>query len=192
MDNDKVCVGGDGGPLIVLQAAAIPQWQGAANFDNSIMGGGDVETDYDVICENLLADEFGVVSRYGREMLVLWDSENGAMTLPPHMFGLAPGTVVVTYCYTDADLTHILPHMVERVARGGAERAVPFHIQDITLRLQVGADGGDDAAYSYEHLDIPALPGVRQCDVYLFDHPIKSDWLKDMVVIINTPDGEAG
>jgi len=43
---------GDGGPAIVLQGSVVPQWQGASDFDNSLMAGGTVETDYDVMCHH--------------------------------------------------------------------------------------------------------------------------------------------
>ena len=38
--------------LVVLQATAAAQWQGANDFDNSLMNGGNVETDYDIICSS--------------------------------------------------------------------------------------------------------------------------------------------
>jgi len=178
MDTETICVGGDGGPLILLQATAVPQWQGALDFDNSLMGGGDIETDYDVICEN--AAEFCVLFRYDREMAVLWDSKFSAMLLPPHLLSLSADTLVLMPCYHEADLVSILPHIQKAVAEGRHEYVVPFAVQDKSLRLQVGADGGEGAIYNYKHHDIPVVPGVKHCVVYLVEH----NTLKDSVVVI--------
>ena len=177
MDN-TICVGGDGGPLIILQAAAVPLWQGAVDFDNSLMGGGDIETDYDVICES--ATEFGIISRHGRDMAVLWDSEFSAMLLPPHLLSLSADMLVLLPCYHGDSLPSILPHIRNAIAEGRHEYAVPFDIQDTSLRLQVGADGGEGIIYNYKYCDIPVIPGVKRCTVYLVEH----NAIKDSVVVI--------
>ncbi len=181
MDNDSVCIGGDGGPLIVLQASAVPQWQGATEFDNSLMGGGDIETDYDVICESVGADEFCVIPRYGLEMLVLWDSEFGGMVMPPHICSLDDDSIILTMCYQANYLPDIVPHIKQTIAEGKPKRSCLFHIKDTPLRLQVGADSG--ISYNYEYLDIPVSPGVKLCNVYL----VKHGSLTDTIVVIGDP-----
>ena len=65
---DAIWIGGDGGPLIVLQDHAAQQWQGA-----SVLG----DSDYLAI----LAAEDYVIQRYSRDMIVLEDSESGTI---PH------------------------------------------------------------------------------------------------------------
>jgi hypothetical protein len=71
---------GDGGPTVVLQASAAARWQGAALFDDSLMSGGSVETDYDAICR--CEDGVTVIERYGWDMLVLSDSEWATCFVP--------------------------------------------------------------------------------------------------------------
>ena len=180
MADTDLCIGGDGGPLILLQASAVPQWQGVNDFENSLMNGGDVETDYDVICKSLGAKEFCVLPRHGRDMLVLWDSEFGAMLLPPQSLSLSSGTLVLTQCYSADDLSAILPKMQERLRRGDCDISLPFHAEETTLRLQVGADG-PNPSYIYDYLDVPISVGLRRCDAYL----IELGSYSDAVIIIN-------
>ncbi|MEO7715888.1 MAG: Imm21 family immunity protein [Capsulimonas sp.] len=179
MMEESLCVGGDGGPLIVIQASAVPLWQGASDFENSLMNGGDVETDYDVICD--LPGELGVgmVTRYEREMLVLWDSEFSATRLPSEALSLAPDVIVLTMAYHPDDLPGILPIIAECVQAGAPERSLPFFVQDEMLRLQVGADCAEPS-YLYQYLDIPIAPGRKQCEIY----SVKHNSLEDEVVVI--------
>jgi hypothetical protein len=51
IENTSEWVSGDGGPIIVLQDAAVPNWAGAEDYEESLMAGGTKRTDYDVICE---------------------------------------------------------------------------------------------------------------------------------------------
>ncbi len=146
------------------------------------MNGGDVETDYDVICEGVGAKEFCVIPRHGREMLVLWDSVFGATLLQPQSLSPSPGTLVLMHCYSADDLSAILPKMQERVRRGDPDFSLPFNVEETTLRLQVGADSSEPS-YDYKYLDVPVLPGSRRCYAYL----IKLDGYSDVVVIIDEP-----
>ncbi len=177
MTDTNACVGGDGGPLIVLQASAVAQWQGANDFDNSLMGGGNIETDYDVVCAH---DTGGVVTRYDREILVLWDSEFGAGFLPPEPLSLSSDALVISLCFHPDDFAEILPAIVERVGMGQPEQSSLFNIQDTMLRLQVAADNADPS-YLYNFIDTPVTPGLRQCDVY----HVKHDSLVSEVIVIN-------
>jgi hypothetical protein len=144
------------------------------------MNGGDVETDYDIICARQGTEDICVVTRYGRDILVLWDCEFGATLLPSHLLSLSPDALVITQCYPPDDLPDILPRIVECVQRGGPIRTFRFNVQDAMLRLQVGADGSEPSAV-YGYLDIPVTPGMKRCDVYL----VESESLHDEVVIIN-------
>ena len=164
MDAKHVCVGGDGGPLVVLQGSATSQWQGASDFDNSLMGGGDTETDYDIACGT-----GGIVTRYDREILVLWDSEFGASFLPPEPLSLPLDALVISLCFHFADFAEILPAIVERLRAGEPEHSSLFNIQDTTLRLQVAADNAEPD-YIYTFIDVAVSPGQRQCDVYHVKH----------------------
>lgn len=49
---EDFCIEGDGGPLVLLQSTVVPMWQGARIFENSVMNGGQLETDYDIICNH--------------------------------------------------------------------------------------------------------------------------------------------
>ncbi len=182
MTNANTCVGGSSGPLIVLQDAAVPLWQGASDFDNSLMGGGYIETDYDVICGDGQPPEgVFVLNRHGRGMLVLWQSAYGAALLSPKPLALSADTIVLTFCIHSDDFPAImLPHIVARVQRGQPEHLMSLGIEDTMLGLQVGADSAEPS-YTYNFVDIPVSPGLWQCEVYLVEH----DSLVDEVVVIS-------
>lgn len=154
MKSEDGCVGGDGGPLIVLQASAIALWQGASDFNNSLMSGGNVETDYDVICQ--CEKEVTLIKRYDRDMLVLWDSEWGG-----HIIALPSGEIIITQGCFDIEE---LPDLSNRQALGNSLRSFPSDIQDTSLRLLVGADDGNGKTWEYSDVDV--IPRVRNCDVY--------------------------
>ena len=179
-------VGGGGGPLIVLQAAAVPQWQGASDYENSLMAGGDVETDYDLICcDGELPKGVFVLTRHDREMLVLWQGAVGGRLLPPRLLSLPSDTIILIQGYPEDDLPDVLSKIQERLQRGRPERSLLLNIQDKTLRLHAGADSlqvvvdGIEPSYDHGYIDIPVSPGLKRCDVYEFDN----DAFKDEVVI---------
>lgn len=188
MNNPNYGVGG-GGPLIRLQAAAVPQWQGASVYKDSLMAGGDVETDHDLICcDGQPLKGVFVLTRYDREMLVLYMGAFGGRLLPPRLLSLSPNTIILTQGYADNDLPDILPRIEKRPQRGNPERSLLLNIQDKLLRFHAGADSlqvvTEDCEPSYDHgyIDISVTPGLRRCDVYEFE----SNTFKDGVVIINT------
>lgn len=190
MDNTDKSVGGGGGPLIVLQAAAVPHWQGASDYENSLMAGGDVETDYDLICgDNQPPKGVFVLTRHSREMLVLWQGAFGGRLLPPRLLSLPPNTIILMQGCADDDIPDILPKIQERIHRGKPDRSLLLNIQDTTLRLQAGADSlqividGVEPSYNHGYLDIPISPGSKQCEVYEYDNAS----FTDEVVIISTP-----
>tara|TARA_R110002072_G_scaffold86855_3_gene196076 strand:+ start:225 stop:581 length:357 start_codon:yes stop_codon:yes gene_type:complete len=90
-------VQGDGGPVILLQEGAIPLWRGAADFERSLLEGGDLETDYDVICE---APELSAIRHHERDMLVLSDCSWHA-----RLFALPGGEVGVLQIYGQQELS---------------------------------------------------------------------------------------
>jgi hypothetical protein len=155
--SEKEYVAGDGGPLVVLQVSAIPKWHGAADFDNSLMNGGTVETDYDVICDC----KTNHLERHGREMLVLNDSEWAG-----RMFALPSGDVVVVQHYYVSDA---LPSISDRIAQSPPNHTFPMKVEDTSLRLIVGADEGASPTPVYGHQDVPIVPGMKRCDVHTFD-----------------------
>jgi hypothetical protein len=154
---EKEYVAGDGGPLVVLQALAVPKWQGAADFDNSLMNGGTVETDYDVICDC----KTNHLERYGRDMLVLNDSEWAG-----RMFALPSGDVVVVQHFYVSDE---LPSISERIAQYPPKRTFPMKVEDASLRLLVGADEGASPTRVYGHQDVAIAPGMKRCELHTFD-----------------------
>ena len=127
---EKGFVGGDRGPMIVLQDSATAKWQGTGDWDNSRMNGGNVETDYDVICE---AKGHGqLIKRYNRDMLVLDDSEWGA-----YMFTLASGATAIVQQYGADDET--IKNLVERVTKKRPSKSFRMNVQDRSLRLLMRA-----------------------------------------------------
>lgn len=167
--DDEQWIGGDGGPLIVLQHGALPHWQGANDFDHSLMGGGTIETDYDVICE--VTDVPSKIHRHDRDMLVLTDCEwSGGI------FTLGPSIVVVQYYYYDEGA---LPDIVERARKSTPAATFDFCMIDSTLRLQVGADDGTQ--YGFGFSDVRAQPGTWRCDTHKFDDGIVAMLRRDTI-----------
>ena len=148
---------GDGGPAVVLQKTAAARWRGAADFDNSLMNGGSVETDYDVICS--CEDGVSVIERYDRSMLVLSDSEFATR----FMRSTAEEVVVIQWFGSDSEPEEL----VHRLTASRPSVSLPFTIQDAGLRLLVGADGGKGESYGF--VDVEMLPGEKVCDVYFSD-----------------------
>ncbi len=151
-NDDDNWIGGDGGPLIVLQAGALPHWRGAADFEQSLMNGGPLETDYDLICD---CDNYHM-HRHGRDMLVLDDCE-----WVGRIFRHDNGVIVVEQCYyASEDLTDI----VQQTQMAQPEISFPITVEDHRLRLLVGADDGNDAnddSYGFSEVDIgPDLSDV--------------------------------
>lgn len=147
-------VGGDGGPLVVLQDSAFAQWQGAWDWDNSLMNGGDVETDYDVACAASLAGE-RLGKRYNRDMLVLDDCEWGGCIVTLDSGVLA----FVQRFVTDEPV----PALVARSMEQKPNRSFPMRIEDASLRLLPGADKGREPS---SFADAAIAPGPKRCDVY--------------------------
>lgn len=157
-------IGGDGGPMIVLQASATSKWQGAADFDNSLMSGGNIETDYDVICQSKTGSS---IKRHGRDMLVLDDSEWGA-----YIFPLPSGEVAIVQQFQGDDNVSAL---VERVRRKHPTRSFSMNVQDTSLRLLVGAEDGHGKIYGYK--DVTIMSGKKRCNVFCSKN--------ELVIIIN-------
>lgn len=158
-------IGGDGGPMVVLQASAASQWQGASDFENSLMGGGNIETDYDIICES---EEKGrLIKRYNRDMLVLADSEWGA-----YISALPSGAVAIVQQFKgDKGIDKI----IESTTHKHPSKSFTLDIKDQSLRLLVGADDGKGDTYGYK--DVAIAAGARRCDVFSSDD--------ELVIIIN-------
>ncbi len=147
-------IGGDGGPSVVLQTTAAAQWQGANDFNNSLMRGGSVETDYDVICA--CEDGVHVIERYSRDMLVLSDSEWGACFVPS-----ARGEIVLIQWFgSDSELYEL----VNRLTAASPSETLAFLMRDTTLRLQVGAEDGNCVMYGFSEVEV--APGKKIGDVY--------------------------
>ena len=145
-------VHGDGGPAIVLQQAAVELWEGANDFDNSLMQGGTVETDYDVVCS--LETEVGVIHRHERDMLVL--AENSYST---RFMSWGEGDVTLLQLFgTDLEPEELATKLLEREPDSTRD----FMLQDSKLRLMVAADGGPDPFYLFAEIEVS--PGPRSCE----------------------------
>ena len=153
MPTEQDFIGGSGSPLIVLQFKAAAQWQGTGatkeEFENSLMMGGYVETDYDVICDNTGR----VISRYERDMLVL-EGGWGAF-----LFVNEIKQIVIAQLYS-GDLSEHL----EQINQMEPSSSYPLDVKDTSLRLLVGAEDGTGEIYGFK--DVPIKPGQKQCDIY--------------------------
>jgi hypothetical protein len=154
--NNENWIAGDGGPIVILQSEALPYWKGAADFDQSIMNGGSLETDYDAICN---CDNHHI-HRHNRDMLVLDDSECRA-----RIFRLDNGTIMVEQVYY---ISEEFQNVVQQVAQAQPKQTFSITIKDDRLRLLVGADSADGNLYGFSEIDI--APGLKRCDVYSFDN----------------------
>lgn len=148
---------GDGGPAVVLQASAAARWQGAGPFDDSLMSGGSVETDYDVICQ--CEDGVTVIERYGRDMLVLSDSE-WATCFVPSTRGEA---VIIQWFGSDSEVREL----VDRLTTSPPSESFRFAVRDSMLRLLVGGDDGEGTMCGF--LETQVIPGDKVCEVYYSD-----------------------
>jgi hypothetical protein len=145
-------IAGDGGPLVVLQQSAALQWEGAARF--GLTQRESVETDYDAICR--CNDGVSVIRRHGRDSLVLSDSEWQACFVPTNIGEVA----VIQWFGSDSSFEQLVRRL--RATRPSA--TLPFTVMDTTLRLLVGADDGNGAAYGFSELSVE--PGEKVCEVY--------------------------
>jgi len=150
-------ISGDGGPLVVLQAGALPAWLGGSGPEPGLMLGGHVETDYDVICR---CDDGGcVVERHGRAMLVLCDCE-----MPARFVSSPLGEVVIVQGYIgDGEVEPLLAE----AASSPPSHTAPFALTDRGLRLLVGADDRDGTVYGFAEAE--TTPGEKTCDFWLAD-----------------------
>ena len=136
--------------MIVLQSTAATQWQGASDFDNSLMMGGYIETDYDVIYNSSAR----IISRYNRDMLILEDSGWIAC-----IFVNAVGQVVIAQLFS-GDLLEYL----KQIPQMEPSETHTFNVEDASLRLLVGAENGAGIIYGFK--DVPIEPGEKRCDIY--------------------------
>jgi hypothetical protein len=156
VENNENWIAGDGGPIVILQSGALPNWKGAADFDQSIMNGGSLETDYDVICN---CDNHHIYL-HNRDMLVLDDSEYSARILR-----LDSRTIMVEQVYY---ISEEFQNVVQQVVQAQPKQTFSITIKDDHLRLLVGADSADGNLYGFSEIDI--APGPKRCDVYSFDN----------------------
>ena len=153
-------ISGDGGPVVLLQAQAVPCWRGAADFSSSLMAGGSVETDYDVICA--CPDGVTRLHRHGRDMLVLSDSEWPAAFVP-----CAGVECAVLQSFGSDSPPEAL---VARLAQTAPREVLRLEVQDERLRLLVGADDGEGGSYGYA--EVTLAPGEKECRVYLTEEAL--------------------
>lgn len=145
---------GDGGPAVVLQATIGAVWQGATNFDNCLMNGGCIETDYDVICK--CSDGVTAIDRYGRTMLILSDSEWATRFMPTKK-----GSAVLLQWFGSNSEPEA---PVDRLVASPPAQSLPFKMVDNALRLLVGDDDGHGGLYGFVEVEMP--PGDKICEVY--------------------------
>jgi hypothetical protein len=155
--NDGGWISGDGGPLVVLQAGALPAWLGGSGPEPGLMLGGKVETDYDFICR---CDDGGnVVDRHGRAMLVLADCE-----MPAGFVSSPLGELVIVQAYVgDGDLETLLA----AATSSPPSHTAAFALTDGRLRLLIGADDRDGTIYGLTEAE--ATPGDKTCDFWWID-----------------------
>jgi hypothetical protein len=150
-------ISGDGGPTIVIQSSVVKKWRGAEDFENSLMNGGNIETDYDVICQ--CEEGINLIHRYGRDMLVFSDCE-----WVTSFYRVSPGVVAIVQVF-GSDET--LEELVLSCCKSSPYLSLSFAMQDKSLRLLVGADSGNGQMYGFS--DIRFKPGIKQCDIYFTD-----------------------
>lgn len=148
-------IGGDGGPLVVLQTKAASAWRGANRFEESLTGGGTLENDYDVAC----AADGHKATRHGQDFLVLDDA-----SWPARMLRASDGTIVIEQAYCEDDQA---AGLLDRLAALSPQVTFEIDVQDDRLRLLVAADDGDGKDHGAAEVSIS--PGLKQCAVYVTD-----------------------
>ena len=151
--SEEHLIQGNGGPLIVLQSSAVRRWNGAKNFENSVMNGGWIETDYDVIC---WAEEVSVIHRKERDMLVL-----SACEWPGSIRTLSSGEILIVQIF-GSDLKS--EELAQRARERPPIQIFPFRLVDKALILMVGANAGNNRHYGFSKVSIS--PGAKLCEIY--------------------------
>jgi hypothetical protein len=146
-------VGGDGGAMVLLQTSAARQWNGIGSPTEE--NGEDPNSDFGFVCESAGHQEVKLVRRYGRDMLILADSEWGA-----YGFQLPSGETVVVQQFRGGDNPSVL---VTRALEKRPTKSFPFRMQDGALYLRVAADPSNKSLYGYKKL--PVTPGRKRCDL---------------------------
>src|SRR5688572_9332307 len=121
------------------------------------MCGGDIETDYDVICR--CPDRVSVIERYGRHMMVLCDSEEAACFVPWR----AGHILIVQGLVGDPDIEELLA----RITASAPCETLRFDQIDSALRLLVGVYSGDGKNYGFS--EVECARGVKAVSTYYFN-----------------------
>lgn len=148
----------DGGPLIVIPGAAIGWWDGLRDYENSLMEGGSVETDYDVVCG---AAPGSVVRIRDTDILVGGDGEMGGALI------VMDGRLLLVQAPPDdADLQACMQH----VLGGDPDTVVEMAIPDSTVRLVGGADDGGGETWGFRDARV-SRTGLRRLRVFFHAGP---------------------
>ena len=150
-------VSGDGGPLIILQKPVCDYWQGATDFENCLMNGGTVETDYDKICQ--CEDGVSIINRYEHDLIVLSDSEWRGL-----LYQADSGEIIVLQSFgSDIDVSQI----ITRCQNDQPSLVLDFELKAQIIRLLVGADTGKGKMYGFSEISVQS--GKKRCSTYYYE-----------------------
>ena len=138
---------GDGGPVVLLQSAAVGRWNGAPVMD---------ESDYDIICA--VDEGVQVITHLDRDMIVLSDSEWAAKIVDRE-----DGLFIFQSLGHDGTPAEIIDSLIA----GEPESVFGFTQIDASVRLMVGADTAANPIYDYT--ERPLAPGVYRVRSYASD-----------------------
>ena len=173
-DASEHWVGGDGGPLVLLQSSAAAKWQGSLGSEDDWSSAEDDVVEINAEEAHLYPpEEIGYESdsdaaflggdyllrRYDRDMLVFEDSEWSG-----RLFVLPSGAVGIVQVQC---IIENLPEVIQQVLQGEPERSGVFQMEDDSLKLVVAADTETDR--DCRSLSISFAPGIKQWKRYEFD-----------------------
>ncbi len=155
--NKSRWIQGDGGPLVVLLKSIWYRWQSASGWNDSIMGGGNTLTDYNVICG--LEDGVHVLNHNGADIIVLSDSEWRGQ--------IFQSTDNQMFILQDMGMEETPLDFFHQTLLKKADKILHFIIEDDKLMLIVGADFVDSEGRElYENQEISIVPGKYELHVY--------------------------
>lgn len=163
-DFDFEWVSGDGGPLLLLEKALLPKWEGSDEPSNGRVvqaehrWGLDVATDYDKACD--VSDWAGVIDVEGGSGFVFSTSNHSATWLP-EIDG--ENGALIEWGFADSE-AQLIEEARFSVASGDFVSRLKFEVNSTPSIVFVAAERGDESIYKRIEFDIePGKYEVETC-----------------------------
>ena len=137
---------GDGGPNILIPTDKVSQWQGARDYEQSIMNGGNLRTHYDIACEVsdwlglTMEPGFPVISLHGDDTMSAWlRTSDGKIGIVRPIF------------QDDSESVNVYNKAIEY---GDVIQVTPYDGVVNQLSLLVAADVGESLIYGASEIQV--------------------------------------